>query len=94
MSEIIPPWEGAKTFEVKMCKHPDGSIEKAIFIDGELLDWSMDVTSYMEAVKMGLMYQRAAQQSIEKHFTEAVSDVLGRKITADDIKKATSTGWI
>lgn len=101
MSEIIqfpnqntPPWEGAKSFEVKMCKHANGSIEKAIFIDGEMLDWSIDIGAYMEAVKMGLMYQREAQKDIERHFVASVSDFLNRKVTVEEIKKATKTGWI
>jgi hypothetical protein len=94
MSEIIPPWEGAKTFEVKMCKHPNGTIEKAIFIDGEMLDWSIDMNSYLEAVKMGFAYQREAQKSIEKHFQESVSDFLERRVTIEEIKQATKTGWI
>lgn len=94
IAEPTPPWDGAKTFEVKLRKNPNGAIEKAIFIDGELLDWAVDLTSYMEAVKMGLAFQREAQKDIEKHFTESVSDVLGRYVTAEDIKKATKTGWI
>ena len=91
--QITLPWDGAKTFEVKM-RRENGNVQKATFIDGELLDWSIDMDSYMEAVKMGLMYQRDVQRDIEKHFVESVSDFLGRKVTIEDIKKAIQTGWI
>ena len=93
-TEIVPPWDGAKTFEVKMMKHPSGAIEKAIFIDSKLLDWSIDLSSYFEACKMGFEYQRAVQQDIEKHFISSVSDFLSRKVTMEEIKQATKTGWI
>ena len=94
MPEIIPPWDGAKKFEVKMQRHGNGTVEKAIFIDGEKLDWSVDLSSYVEAVKMGHAFQREAQRDIERHFVQSVSDFVGRKVTVDEIKKATMTGWI
>lgn len=83
-----------KTFEVKFRQHPDGYQEKAVFIDNEKLEYSIDISSYREASKMGLVYKMAVQKDIEKHFTEAVSEVIGRKVTLDDIKKAIATGWI
>ena len=86
--------EPKKKFEVKMRKNSDGSIEKAIFIDDEMLDWSIDMNSYLEACRMGFMYQREAQRDIERHFIDSVSDFLGRKVTMDDIKNAIKTGLI
>lgn len=80
-------------FEVKM-RQNKGGVEKAIFIDNELLDWSVDLSSLAEAAKMGQKFYRAAQRDIEKHFVESVSEFIGRKVTPDDIKKATITGWI
>lgn len=82
------------TFEVKMRKGNNDTIEKAIFIDGELLDWSVDVSSLMEAMSMGPQYFRAVQRDIEKHFVESVSETIGRKYSPDDIKQAIKTGWI
>jgi len=41
-----------------------------------------------------LMYQRAVKEDIVKHFTNSVSEVIGRKVTMEDIAKATKTGWI
>jgi len=81
------------TFEVKM-RQNKGGVEKAIFIDGELLDWSVDLSSLAEAAKMGHKFYRAAQRDIEKHFVDSVSEFIGRKVTPDDIKTATVTGWI
>jgi hypothetical protein len=89
----IPP-EGKKKFEVKMRAAQGGGIEKAIFIDGELLDWQIDMNSYIDAMKMGPMYRREIQKSIEEHFIESVSDTLGRKVTMQDIKNAIKDGWI
>jgi len=81
-------------FETKMRKRSDGTIEKAIFIDNELLDWSVDISSLAEAAKMGQKFYRAAQKDIEKHFTDSVSEFIGRKVDASDIKHAIKTGWI
>jgi hypothetical protein len=85
---------GKKRFEVKMRSDGAGGIEKAIFIGGELLDWQVDMNSYFDAMKMGPMYRREIQRSIEEHFTESVSEFLGRKVSMDDIKTAIQTGWI
>lgn len=71
-----------------------GGIEKAIFIGGELLDWQIDMNSYMDAMQMGPMYRREIQRNIEEHFIEAVSDTLGRKVTMEEIKVAIKDGWI
>ena len=80
-------------FEVKM-RGNKGNVEKAIFIDGELLDWSIDVSSLMEAQRMGPQFFRAAQKDIERHFIESVSEVIGQQLTATDIQRAIATGWI
>ena len=90
--KIIP--EGKIKFEVKMRKGNNDVLEKAIFIDDELLDWSVDMSSLAEAMKMGTKFYRSVQRDIEKHFTESVSEVVGRKVSAEDIKKATKIGWI
>lgn len=81
-------------FEARMRMHPSGGVEKALFIDGQKLDWTIDVSSYMEASRMGQHFKRAVQDDIAKHFVESVSEVLGRHVTIDEIKKATITGWI
>lgn len=81
-------------FETKMRKRSDGTIEKALFIGGEMLDWSVDVSSLMDAARMGPLYFRAAQRDIEKHFVESVSEFIGRKITPEEIKQAIKSGWI
>ncbi len=85
---------GLKSFKVMMRKARDGSIEKAIFIGGELLDWQIDLASYTDAVAMGPAFKREIQKDIEKHFTESVSDFLGRNVTIAEIKNAIKTGWI
>lgn len=72
----------------------DGSIEKSIFIDDELLDWSIDINSYLEACKMGPHFKAAVQKDIERHFVESVSDFVGRHVTMEQIKAAIKNGWI
>lgn len=83
-----------KKFEVKMRAAKGGGVEKAIFIDDEILDWQIDLNSYVDAVKMGPQYMREIQRDIEKHFTESVSDFLERKVTMAEIKTAIKTGLI
>lgn len=83
-----------KRFEVKMRMHPGGEIEKAIFIDGEKLDWSIDITSFQEACRMGLQYKLAVQKDIAQHFINSCSEVVGRHLTIEDIKTAIKTGWL
>lgn len=92
--EPLPEELGKKRFEVKMRSDNAGGIEKAIFIDDEILDWQIDTNSFMDAMKMGPKYVRAVQRSIEEHFIDSVSDFLGRKVTMVEIKKAIETGWI
>lgn len=83
-----------KKFEVKFRMHPNGSMEKDVFIDGVKLDYSVDISAYREASSWGPMYKQAVQEDIEKHFTKSVSEFIGRKVTIDDIKNAIQTGWI
>jgi len=91
---LKPDGDPMLTFEVKMRKRDDGTLEKAIFIGSELLDWSVDMSSFAEAAQMGHKFYRAAQKDIEKHFVNSVSEFIGRKIDIGDIKHAIKTGWI
>ena len=90
---LLPDGNPMVRFEVKM-RGIGGELEKAIFIDGELLDWQVDLASLMDAMKMGPKFFREIQKDIGKHFVESVSETLGRKVTEADIKQATQTGWI
>lgn len=85
---------GKKRFETRVRIHPNGSVEKEIWIDNQLLDWSIDISSYMEARKMGDMYQNAIKRDIAQHFTDAVSDLVGRKVSMQEILQATRLGYI
>ena len=81
-------------FEVKAKRQPNGRIEKAIFIDNKYFDYSIDQFAYETIRAKGLEYEKAAQEDITKHFTESVSEFLGRKIGAEDIVSGIKTGWI
>jgi len=81
-------------FEVKMRNDPSMGIQKAVFIDGEKLDWEVDAQSLMEAMRMGPKFFKVVQRDIERHYVESVSEFIGRQVTATDIKKAIKTGWI
>lgn len=89
-----PNGQPMKRFEVRMRSHSDGGIEKAIFIDNEKLDWTIDVSSYLEARKMGMQYKLAVQEDIARHFISSVGEFLGRYVTIAEIKIAIKTGWI
>ena len=82
-----------KRFQVMIRNH-NGKLEKCILIDGELLDWSIDLSSFLDATKMGPMFRKEIQRSIVEHFVDSVSDFLSRKVTIDEIQKAIKTGWI
>lgn len=86
-----------KRFEVRLVKlgsdHRDG-IEKAVFVDGKRLDFSIDMLRFMEARSRGVDAVIAEQKRIEKEFTKAVSEALGRRVTKDQIKAAIAEGWI
>lgn len=82
-----------KKFEVKLLQ-TRGKVENVIFIDGELFDWSIDMDSYNKAVKMGPEYVKTVQASIANHFLDSISEMIGRKVTTEEINKAKITGWI
>ncbi len=94
IAEPSPEELGKKTFQVMMRKGSGGQLERAIFIDGEMLDWAVDLASFTEAMSMGPMYVRELQRDIERHFVDSVSDFLGRHVTMQEIKDAIKTGWI
>jgi hypothetical protein len=83
-----------KRFQTMVRRGNNDTIEKAIFIDGELLDWAVDASSLMEAKRMGPEFFRAVQKDIERHFVESVSEVVGRHLTPGEIKQAMIEGWI
>jgi hypothetical protein len=43
---------------------------------------------------MGPQYREAIMSDIVKHFTNCVSDMVGRKVTYDEVLAATKSGWI
>jgi hypothetical protein len=81
-------------FDVGMRRRPDGTIEKAVFIDGKKLDWSLDMSSLMEAKQMGPKFFREMQKDIIRHYTESVSDFMGRRFTIEEIQSAIQSGWL
>lgn len=85
------------TFEVKMKLYGDtvsDGVEKAVFIDGKKLDFSLDVTKLLEAKKKGMNYFLQEMQETEKRFVRVVSEAVGRNVTIEEIKQATITGVI
>lgn len=89
-----PPGKRRIRFGTKVFIHPNGSIEKKIFVDDVEMDYSIDISAFKEACKMGLHFKLAVQRDIEQHFTDCVSDMVGAKLTMDDIKKAIKNGYI
>lgn len=90
--ENIP--EGKKSYVVRIVQHPNGAIEKQIYIDDELLDWSVDIESFHKACRMGPYYEKIAKEDIAKHFLYSVSEVVGRHVTVEEIKLASQNGYI
>lgn len=85
--------DGKKKFEVKFKKH-ENKVVKAIFIDDVMLDYSVDVEALRKVSALGPEYKKAALLDIEKHFIECVCDMVGRKVSAEELSQAFKTGWI
>jgi hypothetical protein len=85
-------------FEVKMralgSNPKEDGVEKAVFVDGKKLDFKIDVLRFLEAKQKGINFLLEEQAKIEREFTKSVSEAIGRKVTKEDIKKATIEGWI
>jgi hypothetical protein len=69
-------------------------VEKAVFVDGKKLDFSIDMIRFLDARSRGVDALLAEQKRIEKEFTKAVSDAIGRRVTRQEIKTAIAEGWI
>lgn len=85
-------------FEVKMRPlgrdpQKDG-IEKAVFIDGKKIDFTIDVLRFLEAKSKGINFLIEEQKKIEKDFVNSVSNFLSRRVKIAEIKKAIIEGWI
>ena len=83
-----------KRFEVALRPDGSGGLKNAVYIDGEELDWSVDLNSLADAVKMGPRFFKAVQADIVRHYLESVSEVVGRHVSPKELKEATTTGWI
>jgi len=83
-----------KRFETKFTKDKYGKVVKGLFVDGELLDYSVDIEALKKISAFGLEYKKAALLDIEKHFCECLSEFVGRHLTKQEIEDATKTGWI
>lgn len=102
ITENIPPMDGdgnfKHKFEVKMRplgpNPKEDGVEKAVFVDGKKLDFKIDVLRFLEAKQKGISFLIEEQKKIEKEFVKSVSEAIGRKVTAEEIKKATIEGWI
>lgn len=84
-------------FEVKMRalgSDPKDGIEKAVFINDQMLDFKIDVFRFLDAKFKGINYVIEEQKRIEKEFVKSVSNFLGRKVTIQEIKQAILEGWI
>jgi hypothetical protein len=81
-------------FETRVITHPNGSLERKIFIDNVMLDYSVDISSLHEAMKMGPSYAAAIKADIVRHFSTCVSEMVGRKVSYDEIIEATKNGYI
>lgn len=86
--------EGKKRFEVRMYMAEKGNLKQGIFIDGQLLDWSIDVHDLFEAKKMGVQYIRDLEIDVIRHFLQSISDFIGRKVSVDEMNEAKKKGYI
>ena len=98
----IPPPDGKGGFNHKfqVMMRPLGpdpkndGVEKAVFVDGRKLDFSIDILRLLEARRMGPTTLLEEQRRIERQFINSVSDAIGRRVTTEEIKRAAVEGWI
>lgn len=98
----IPPLDETGRFKKKfrVMMRPLGpdpakdGVEKAVFVDGKKLDFSIDILRFLEAKSKGPKYFIEEQKKIEREFVRSVSEAVGRRVTVEEIKKATVEGWI
>lgn len=87
-----------RKFEVKMRplgpNPKEDGVEKAVFIDGQKLDFKIDVLRFLEAKQKGIDFLVEEQKKIEREFVKSVSEALGRRVATEEIKKAAIEGWI
>lgn len=86
--------EGKMSFEVKVYSDGKGGLKQGVFIGGELLDWSIDVGDLVEAKKMGPQYWKSLQIDIVRHFVQAASEFVGRKLSVEELNEARQNGYI
>ena len=86
--------EGKKSFEVRIHKDEKGALKQGIFIDGQLLDWSVDLHDLLESKKMGPKFAKSVEIDIIRHFLQSASDFLGRKLSVEEINEAKKNGYI
>ena len=98
----MPPPDGRGGFKHKfrvMTKPlgPDpkrDGIEKAVFLDGKKLDFSIDVVRLLAAKQKGPEKLREEQARVERQFSRVVSEAIGRRVTAGEIMRASVEVWI
>lgn len=91
---LLPNGTPMKRFEVITEPAKGGGLKNAVYIDGEYLDWSIDLNDLMEARKMGPIYYEMAKKDIVRHYCESVSEFIGRRVSIQEIENARKTGWI
>lgn len=69
-------------------------VEKSVFVDDKKLDFRIDVLRFLEARQKGPKYLMEERKKIERDFLRSVSEAVGRRVTVEEIKKATVEGWI
>ena len=89
------PERKKQRFVVKPHFDPSSGVHRQdLFIDDKLFPYEIDQASLMRAKQMGPSYFAIAQKEIMTHFVESLGDFLGRKVTMDEVQKATKEGWI
>jgi hypothetical protein len=84
-----------KKFEVK--EHldiPSKIFRKDIFIDGKLFEYEVDKKSLIKAKASGPDAFAKAQHDLSNHFLRCLSEMVGRKLTIEDVNAAKKTGLI
>lgn len=95
-TETTPAPERKKQrFVVKPHFDPSSGVHRQdLFIDDKLFPYEIDQASLMRAKEMGPSYFAIIQKEIMTHFVDSLSNFMGRKVSMEEVVKATKEGWI
>jgi hypothetical protein len=80
---------------MKFIEIKDHNGYRAIFVDGELFDWEMDLDGLQEAKKFhsgNPILKKSIEGDIQTHFLQSFSEFIGHSITLNEVVEGIRNG--